>query len=542
MRKLLFLCAALLSSATLLFANEDDINYLTFTAEEAGSTVKITKQGSPDTRDIKYSLDGEDWIDALNIEVSLQNVGDKVYYKGDNMGFSKDASNYYYFVMTGQIAASGSVMSLINSRTDNKVYTNFCFNRLFKSCKVLTKAPELPAMSVSTSGYAYMFDYCYALTEAPELPATTLSSKCYDYMFQNCTTLVKAPTVLPATEIQEYCYENMFDGCKALEKAPYIAADYKKDKVLPQHSLDRMFQGCTALKYVRVNITKLANNYSTDWLKDAGTGLFLYPESSTEPYSYNSKDAWPSGWKKGKFIEFSDKSTKLPQYWKYNSSSVSYQSTNVPTGANYYMIFDRSLSSQYYNTICLPFDLPTLVGTPLEGAVVAKFLGTTISGNEVQIDFAEVSFEGEDIMEAGVPYLIKTAEDIEAPVEFLNQAYKYETTAGATITDENGNMNFIGVIEPKKFTEEDKTALVLSADNELFYMTANVTIPSTRAYFKLTGSASLAPKFASINVNPAPTGIKNVKANGPAKKVMENGHFVIVRNGEKYNAMGQLEK
>lgn len=34
-----------------------------------------------------------------------------------------------------------------------------------------------------------MFVNCTSLTSALELPATTLASQCYAYMFQNCTSL-----------------------------------------------------------------------------------------------------------------------------------------------------------------------------------------------------------------------------------------------------------------------------------------------------------------------------------------------------------------
>jgi hypothetical protein len=34
-----------------------------------------------------------------------------------------------------------------------------------------------------------MFYGCTSLTQAPELPATTLASNCYQYMFNGCTNL-----------------------------------------------------------------------------------------------------------------------------------------------------------------------------------------------------------------------------------------------------------------------------------------------------------------------------------------------------------------
>lgn len=64
-----------------------------------------------------------------------------------------------------------------------------CYAKMFKGCTSLTKAPSiLPAKSLNSSNtnpYTQMFEDCPNLIEAPELPATTLYSKCYNYMF-NC--------------------------------------------------------------------------------------------------------------------------------------------------------------------------------------------------------------------------------------------------------------------------------------------------------------------------------------------------------------------
>ena len=53
------------------------------------------------------------------------------------------------FYMTGRIAASGSVMSLIDGEGKTTVIPNTrCFQALFHGCGALTKAPELPAIVI----------------------------------------------------------------------------------------------------------------------------------------------------------------------------------------------------------------------------------------------------------------------------------------------------------------------------------------------------------------------------------------------------------
>ena len=71
-------------------------------------------------------------------------------------------SNYNKFVMTGKIAASGNVNSLLEE-DENTARTMSLAEKMY--C------------------YANMFRGCSSLTQAPELPATTLAERCYHGMF-----------------------------------------------------------------------------------------------------------------------------------------------------------------------------------------------------------------------------------------------------------------------------------------------------------------------------------------------------------------------
>jgi hypothetical protein len=62
------------------------VNYLCFTAEEAGSTIKMSKSGSAPTVYLETSPTGEDgswseYIVGTTPEIRLTNVGDKVYFR-----------------------------------------------------------------------------------------------------------------------------------------------------------------------------------------------------------------------------------------------------------------------------------------------------------------------------------------------------------------------------------------------------------------------------------------------------------------------------
>ena len=173
---------------------------LTFTAKQANSTIKMVKRGSAPTVYLETSTTGEEgsWSDFIvnSTTITLANVGDKVYFraKQDNERFGTHLNAYNYFVMTGKIAASGNINTLL--KADGSVLDltgrDYCYDNMFNGCTSLTQAPELPATTLARSCYSMMFYNCSSLTQAPELPATTLANYCYDNMFNGCTSLTQA--------------------------------------------------------------------------------------------------------------------------------------------------------------------------------------------------------------------------------------------------------------------------------------------------------------------------------------------------------------
>ena len=162
--------------------------YLCFTST-GNSTVRMTQTGTPNksaNKLIQYKLNNGQWQNWDLSAVSLSD-GDKMYLKSDDeIPISESTSIYKYFMMTGSIAASGNIMSLLNF---SDTLTDYAFYNLFKNCTSLITAPELHATTLAKSCYYYMFQQCTSLTQAPELPATTLTNACYAYMFYYCTKL-----------------------------------------------------------------------------------------------------------------------------------------------------------------------------------------------------------------------------------------------------------------------------------------------------------------------------------------------------------------
>ena len=180
------------------------VNPLTFTANNGSATVKITKTGSPTAlTGLQYSTNGLDWYTytpGSTSAIGLANADDKVYFRATstNSTFCASTSAYYKFEMTGSIAASGNVMSLLDKTCVQTSLPQGAFAMLFNGCSTLTSAPKLPSTTLATDCYRGMFLGCSALTKTPALPATTLANFCYSAMFQDCTSLTTAPT-LPAT-------------------------------------------------------------------------------------------------------------------------------------------------------------------------------------------------------------------------------------------------------------------------------------------------------------------------------------------------------
>lgn len=337
----------------------DENDYLCFTALTAGSTVGMVKNGTPPTINLEYSTDKKTWTEYTwdgnnGATITLANIGDKVWWRGNNTAFSS-YGNHYQFRMTGSIEASGNVMSLLDKTCKSvtipteycffyllswsgalktaqelklpaTTLANYCYSRMFMGCSSLTKAPELPATTMANYCYNEMFSNCSSLTTAPELPATTMANSCYKQMFQTCKSLHKAPE-LPATTLAEYCYDSMFKGCTSLREAPYLPATSVVD-----YCYENMFNGCEKLEKVKASFSEWrtgtsgsSNLHTENWLSGASTeGVFEF----TVPFTVTIRDVShiPPGWTivyscSPQSMNIYRYKTPVTQYWIRNNLS-----------------------------------------------------------------------------------------------------------------------------------------------------------------------------------------------------------------------------
>lgn len=305
-------------------------DYLCFTSQQDGSTIGISNNGNS-RPNVEFSFDGSVWNDWDYSDITLDS-GKKVYMRGNNPGGftsfevihttpngldNEVGPNLSTFTMSGKIAASGNVMSLLypdDFENQDSLPADGCFGALFMGCSALTSAPELPATSLTNSCYYAMFGYCSNLVSAPELPATDLAEDCYASMFYGCSALTEAPE-LPAKNLAIRCYGAMFSECKALQVGPDLdATDLKmgcyhnmfygsgltKAPDLPATVLVDlcyyyMFSECEDLSDIKMLAMDIsAVDCLTGWMDNvASTGTFVMNSQATwDPRSYGV----PSGW------------------------------------------------------------------------------------------------------------------------------------------------------------------------------------------------------------------------------------------------------
>ena len=220
---------------------------LTFIANEANSTISLTKTGNPYVQELKYRTNNSPNWNSYQIDqvITLQNIGDYVQFENNNNNLSTNGNNYVQFVMNGQIIAKGNIQSLLNYSMN---CPNYCFFKLFSYCDSLISVPRLTASTLGTACYMRMFEYCTNITIAPQLPSVILSQYCYAYMFLNCTSLTSMPH-LPAISLANDCYSNMFQNCTSLTSTtqlPFISA--------ANNCCFEMFKNCTSLTSVTTTL------------------------------------------------------------------------------------------------------------------------------------------------------------------------------------------------------------------------------------------------------------------------------------------------
>ena len=217
----------------------------------------------------------------------------------------------------------------------------------------------------------------------------------------------------------------------------------------------------------------------------------------------------------------------------------------------------------YWNTLCLPFSVSVLEGSPLEDATVKELdLSTTGYGNPTGLDTESgtlyLNFKDATSISAGVPYIIKWTggDHIVSPV-FTGVTVIGDSPADHAVTFEGGK--FVGTYSYNEYTEKNTSILFLGGNNELYWPqpahsdpnneASEMVYPSIgafRAYFQLDdgtlarqfmlnfGGGAKSQGIVSLTPNSSRGGEGSIYTlNGVKLDKMPTRKGVYIRNGRK---------
>ena len=192
---------------------------------------------------LEYSVGESRWKPLVTQNIVFGGTRGKLLLRGRSCVGTNGA--IISFASNAEVVCTGDIRTLVDYKNYDKAETSEAkFRFLFKNCKQLVTAPELPTEDLAESCYMYMFSRCTSLQTAPELPALKLAKECYTGMFSGCTSLENPPE-LRAMKMDYRCYSSMFSGCTSLKGLPRLPAT-----TLAESCYAAMFMDCTSLTWV----------------------------------------------------------------------------------------------------------------------------------------------------------------------------------------------------------------------------------------------------------------------------------------------------
>lgn len=214
-----------------------------------------------------------------------------------------------------------------------------------------------------------------------------------------------------------------------------------------------------------------------------------------------------------------------------------------------------------YYTLCLPFDVPDIDDSPLEGAEVFTFTGGSVrgtTGNErLQLNLSRLV--GKRLTQ-GVPYLLRwenTGETLAQPLYFEN-VENWDTDTETATDPGNASVKLHGVYPKAHITgyetaEEAHYNFFLGANNTLYWPDdatygEDAKMKGFRAYFYIVPpDPGEAPRYRNMPVVwhigaslEATTAIgEGLKVNGECRKVIIDGKIYLMYEGRMYDVQGR---
>lgn len=195
----------------------------------------------------------------------------------------------------------------------------------------------------------------------------------------------------------------------------------------------------------------------------------------------------------------------------------------------------------YYNTLCLPFSLVSLEGTPLADATVMEFVGSEITGTKEGDDLVlNVTIDEVSSIEAGKPYLIS----FPSGSDITSMTFHNVTISAISPQTVNTTLlKMVGIFAPEDLAANNDDQLFLGAGNTLYWSNGTEPLKGYRAYFEInSGSLPKGMPARIVNRHNTTTDIESAKNEQKVEKVLRNGQLFIIRDGKQFNVLGAVVK
>ncbi len=204
------------------------------------------------------------------------------------------------------------------------------------------------------------------------------------------------------------------------------------------------------------------------------------------------------------------------------------------TGKQVDVALTRSLSPDYWNTICLPFDMTAEQVQTYFGAgtrIVSLADARLADNGELSLVFTDVQ-----TITAGTPYLIQPSQQVVNSL--ISQVVLSSAQHPVTIA---GIVEFVGLTDAVTLHANDNSVIFLGADNYLYFPSETAAIRPLRAYFHLLTASQQKVRSARIAFrNEVTTDMEEHTMADTPQKVLVNGQIYIIYRGNTYNTQGQI--
>ena len=243
------------------------VDYLCFTdASGSSNTLTLTKTdtgGLAPSVNLEYSTDKVNWTtwtETNNVRTYTIPANGKVYLRGDNTAFgnTQNDTDYHNFSSSGNVNASGDLMTLLDKSGRLRSVGGAAFRRLFQNWTNLKSAPTISATSAGFLSFNNAFANS-GITSSPEIFVITVDGRSTFYAaFKNCSSLTTAGAI-HTTNLNGYTLGSMFENCTSLTTTP----SFTISSISEANACYTMFKGCTSLtsaSNITLNATTIPNS------------------------------------------------------------------------------------------------------------------------------------------------------------------------------------------------------------------------------------------------------------------------------------------